>query len=232
MNSPKQLDSSQIQYLIDYTKQHHIKYDDLRFELVDHLASGVEEIMAKNSDISFNRALYDFTGCLPIDFFYKFTLEKSKALSQFWRTKFAFYLLSFFTIPRCLITILLFLGLYNTFSFLDYNNNIKVYAIVIIIMVFTFLKNRKHKYRNLSNYLIIESFRNGESILYVTFFALPLWISSQTFNLLIESKIGIIILSAIMTLNIIYTYASNFVFPKMLRQDINKKYAHLNLTLA
>lgn len=59
----------------------------MRYEIVDHLASGIEARMEENPDLSFDAALRKEYAKFPITGFYQFVQEKQKALSKYWRRK-------------------------------------------------------------------------------------------------------------------------------------------------
>jgi hypothetical protein len=231
-NDQLQLDSNQIQFLMDYTEKHNIVYKDIQLELVDHLASAVEDIMSVDKKITLSRALYNYTITLPVDFYYRFIEDKSKNLTSFWRRKFGKYILGFFTIPRCFVTILIFLLYYRLFFILSSDHYLMLYAISLIAMLFSIFKYQNYKLRNITNYLVIETYRNGSSLFFIMFFWIPSFLVGQIYQHSLENKNGVILYSASATAMIIYTYASSIVFPKMLQDDLNKKYAHLNISLA
>lgn len=230
-NTKPQLDTKQIQYLLDYTKNHNILYKDVQLELVDHLASGVEDIMSEEKDITFNKALYKFTGTLPRDFYYRFIEEKSKALNGFWKSKMSKYLLGFLTIPKCIITCLIFLLYFKSHFLFPPLTIYLIYGVTVLIMSVIHIMKVKVKYNLKDQYLIIKTYSDGINLLAILLFSIPFNIGIQVFIQNSQSMLGVIFLSFAITSGIIFTYASNFVFPSMLKDDIDKKYAHLNISL-
>lgn len=62
MHKPKKnkrlVSSEEIQRLYTFTKQHYVEYYDLQTELVDHLATGIEENWEENPTLSFEHNLH------------------------------------------------------------------------------------------------------------------------------------------------------------------------------
>lgn len=125
---------SQIQELYTFTRAHFVYHFDLQTELVDHLAGGIEEQMAKNPNLTFQEALNKEFKKFGIFGFQDVIVERQKALSKrYWKIIFRFYR-EFFTLPKILLTlflsVLLFIVLKNIP--LGYQN----YAIVVIFLLF------------------------------------------------------------------------------------------------
>ena len=57
MNQTITLSKSQIDHLFEFTRKKYVRYDDVRFEIVDHLASDIENQMSEDSELSFESAL-------------------------------------------------------------------------------------------------------------------------------------------------------------------------------
>ncbi|MGB7842051.1 MAG: hypothetical protein WBL21_04630 [Salinimicrobium sp.] len=53
----KKLDENQVEKLYKFTSRHYVKYYDVQTELVDHLASGIEEQWREDPEITFENAL-------------------------------------------------------------------------------------------------------------------------------------------------------------------------------
>ena len=53
----KQLSKEQIDDIFNFVKSKYVRYIDLQYELVDHLASAVEEEMEQDQELNFSSAL-------------------------------------------------------------------------------------------------------------------------------------------------------------------------------
>ena len=84
MDKQISLTKAQINQLFEFTKKKYVHYEDLRYELVDHLASDIEAQMVADSSVSFKSALDITYGKFPITGFSKFVEQKEKSLNRYW----------------------------------------------------------------------------------------------------------------------------------------------------
>jgi multisubunit Na+/H+ antiporter MnhC subunit len=106
------LTKEQIDALFAFTEKKFVRYYDLQVELVDHLASSIEEEIENNATLSFEEALQKVYSSFGIFGFAHIVQEREKALwtqgwSLFWKT-----LRSHFSIPKVAFTALLFVSSY------------------------------------------------------------------------------------------------------------------------
>lgn len=105
----KKLTQEQIDQLFTFTKKHYVEFYDVQVELVDHLANAIEAQWEVNPNISFDEALqaefkkfgiFGFTGLVE---------QKQNELHKYYNKMLWTEVKKFFTIPKILLTILLFL---------------------------------------------------------------------------------------------------------------------------
>jgi hypothetical protein len=106
------LSKEQIEALFAFTKKKSVQYYDLQVELVDHLASSIEEEMEQNGTLTFEAALQKVYSSFGIFGFAHVVQEREKALEKqgwklFWKT-----LGTHFTLPKVAFTLLLFVTAY------------------------------------------------------------------------------------------------------------------------
>ena len=103
------LNKAQIDRLFEFCRKHYVRHYDLQIELVDHLAMAIEARMNAHPEIGFERALSEIYASFGKTGFRKIVLAKEKAMEQehsrrYWKT-----FRSFFSIPKVLMTLSLFL---------------------------------------------------------------------------------------------------------------------------
>ena len=76
------LDQQHIEELFAFTRKEYVHWYDLQVELVDHLASGIEEEMAADPRLDFQRALEKVYGRFGIFGFSEIVKEKTKAAQR------------------------------------------------------------------------------------------------------------------------------------------------------
>ncbi len=106
------LTNEQVQYLHQFCVKHYVRYYDLQVELVDHLAEAIEAKLQANPSLDFDKALNEVYAGFGISGFAPVVAERMVALqksgSKQWRKAFT----SWFTVPRIIITAVIFLLLY------------------------------------------------------------------------------------------------------------------------
>ena len=115
----------QYKYLFEYTGRHYSRYYDVQLEVIDHLASLIEDIRIQDPTIGFKSALNIAYKSMPGREFEKVTKEKEKAMRKYWNKHIVRFLLNYLRWPlivktlmySCIIyTFLIFFGSYLSFG--------------------------------------------------------------------------------------------------------------------
>lgn len=144
------LTDDQIQFLYTFCEKHYVRYYDLQVELVDHLANAVEEKMQQNSKLHFEQALNEVYKGFGVMGFAPVISEKLNALQKNVRKENWRMFVSYFTIPRISITILITLLLLSPFYFFSISDidllfSLYVLAVSIIAIAGTIYFAKKYK---------------------------------------------------------------------------------------
>ncbi|RRJ90361.1 hypothetical protein EG240_08910 [Paenimyroides tangerinum] len=108
----KKLTQEQIDQLFVFTKKHYVEFYDVQVELVDHLANAIEAAWEVNPNLSFDETLqaefkkfgiFGFTGLVE---------QKQNELHKHYNKMLWNEIKSFFTIPKIVLTALLFFLVY------------------------------------------------------------------------------------------------------------------------
>lgn len=103
--SQREVTSEEIDQLFDFVRRKRVRYYDLQVELVDHLASGIEAIWAKEPQCSFTQARDRIYASFGITGFAHVVDERIQAIHrQVWREAKA-YLWSTLSYPRIILTL-------------------------------------------------------------------------------------------------------------------------------
>jgi len=242
MNTEFQLSKEQIQQVIDFTKKKYVKFEDVRYELVDHLATDIEVQMAKDSNLLFETALKRTYSKFPITGFQEFVGEKHAALTKYWKTRIWSIFKNNFSIPKVIITLLIFTFCFNVeliFPAVRYGYFLLVVALLNTAV--SILEVRKIKRAIKQKYLFIYVLTGtvGSFCFYswLTFFAslegralfqTVFRTGSESFM----STLAAAYLSIVITFNILLIVAmlSNQI-TDILKEEIRTKYKHLNIEL-
>jgi len=129
----KQLTKNQIQELFAFTKSHRIRYYDLQSEVVDHLASAIENKWADNPDVPFKKALDEIYAGFGIYGFGKLEQEKRDAIQRKIAWKLWAFIKSYLTPPKILLTLLLIISIYQGLSLLEDPFTVTMYMVVLFL---------------------------------------------------------------------------------------------------
>lgn len=106
----RKLSQEQIGQLFNFTKKKFVHFYDLQLELVDHLASSIEEEMDADNSISFEHALQKVYNRFGIFGFAKVVQERSDALVKYNKRIWRHEVKNFFTLPKIILTLVIFLA--------------------------------------------------------------------------------------------------------------------------
>ena len=143
----KKLTEEQIEQLFAFTRKKYVHYYDLQVELVDHLASSIEDEMKIDSNLSFEAALQKVYARFGIFGFSKVVGERESTLYKNHRRILFQEIKRFFTLPKVALSFLIFfVSLFGA----RYINSAILWGMVIIYCLYfsvieiKFLK-RSHK---------------------------------------------------------------------------------------
>ena len=221
MKQPIQLTAEQIQTLFDFTTKKYVKYIDVQYELVDHLASSIEVQMLANPEIGFASALDVEYGKFPITGFYQFAKQKHITLQKYWQRKMWSVIKRYFRSPQLLMTILIFFAAFSFYT--NYRIEITKTAGHIIYLASTLYYAIK-SHRNKTNYLFIKQF-------YIALSAIPiLAFPFLYFSHFTPNGVAALFYATGISLTIIFLVgAFSGQFQKLLEEEIQTKYAHLQI---
>jgi hypothetical protein len=105
--------------LFVFCHQHYVYHYDLQVELVDHLASSIEEQWMKDSTLSFDVALKNTFKKFGIHGFSKIKEQKQKELSRKYNRLLLSYFLEFYRWPKMLLTAALTMVLFTVLKMVN-----------------------------------------------------------------------------------------------------------------
>ena len=155
-----QLTDEQIQQLFNFTEKHYVKYYDIQIELVDHLASRIEEEMEQNQNLPFDSALEKVYKGFGYNGFAEIVQQKEKEMRKHYNIMRWQEFKSYFTIPRIILTILITL---STIFINVLLGNKKTYLCFLIIVygisLILIIKDRNFKKKNGKPLLMLKANR-------------------------------------------------------------------------
>ncbi|SDS49692.1 hypothetical protein SAMN05216503_3248 [Polaribacter sp. KT25b] len=125
------LSEIQIDELYKFTRQHYVYHYDVQSELVDHLANDIEEIWVEYSNLSFEQAREKSFKKFGIFGFMDVIEAKQKQMNKRYRKIYWRFFKEWFTVPKILLTISLFLAF-----IIILKNTIAIYFILGITFIY------------------------------------------------------------------------------------------------
>ena len=151
------LSNEQIQELFDFTKRKYVHFYNLQSEIVDHLAAAIEDIMSESNKLSFEQALNEVYSGFGIFGFSYVVREKEKQIDKLARRMLWKEIVSLFTWPYLLFSLLVLVSLY-TFTQLFSMKTVLIITVVISLILWTiyvwriFKSPKPHKTLRMLNY--------------------------------------------------------------------------------
>lgn len=218
--------------LFRFVHKHYVYHYDLQIELVDHLASAIEEQWEENADISFNEGLKNTFKKFGIYGFSKIKEQKQKELVKKYNRILWKYILEFFSWPKIMMTAAFTLVLATIFKVV--NNDIWVLipifvSLTIFILFYYFLifpKKFKLDKVNGKKFLLLEQLKRGQQ---VVFLAMQLGIQSpnicRVFDFqTLQNNTGIFGVSLFIVLITIMLVGEMFFVPSKIKEHFSEQF--------
>ena len=235
MNELKQLSQEEVKKLFDFVKSKYVRFIDLQYELVDHLASSIEDIQNQNPSTTFDQALKESYARFPITGFTHFIDSKQKSLSRYWRNAMLRFVKEYFQLPKIILLLLLSLAIWTAFKIVPHPH---VLIVIWILISISFILNFKRliiNRKDTEKYLFLQSYNSMTlSNMYCILF-LPLQVLSYSDRAFMEisfSNTTTIVTAFILSLSLIVSHVTLNVIPDLLQEELKNKYGHLNIKLS
>lgn len=216
------LSKEEYKYLWEYTDRYYSNYYDVKLEVIDHLASMIEEIRGDDPSIGFKSALNIAYKSFPGREFHKVITEKEKSLRKYWNKKISNFLIGYIRWPMIIKTTALALVIFTTLSIIPPNgalfNGVVGIGLVLILgiavlfrLVWNFLRSKEEQFLSVKTYLGVAS----------GLWLIPIYLVQmiEIFDLLNQ-----VLISLVSAFIFILLYGLLFHFPKQIKQNILDNY--------
>jgi cation transport ATPase len=209
-----QLSEEQIQYLFRFTEKKMVHWYDLQVELVDHLASNIEEAMNEDPTLSFESALEKVYKRFGIFGFAKVVQEKSAQLEKASRKTWRKAVMEYLSWPKIAFLAMTFAILWQLSQWLDTRILMTAFVILYFLASFTMVY-RFHRKRKKEKRLMMLQVNPGGMSVGVFFYEWYLISYNQVFSELLFCVLA--------TLGILFSIASYQVY-KNVKEQAMKMY--------
>lgn len=222
------LSKKEIDYLFDFTRKKRVRYKDVQIELVDHLATAIEDKMGDDNEITFLQALDSVYSDFGIFGFAKIVEEKSKALTKFWKRRIFKHVVQFFKLPRIILTLSLFLIFLELFHFQILRPSLVIpsFAIVFFVLLIWLMYYYYFHDNEIRDFLYVQSYYGYVTGIFFFLFYINPWLCYDlNSDLWVGNEIVYIVLSFILTFLIIYSYVCFYYLPRELMIEFKSNYS-------
>jgi uncharacterized membrane protein YGL010W len=239
-----QLPKEEIQKLFEFVESKNVPYRDVQFEIVDHLATAMEEMKEVHPEWSYKSCLKKIYSKFPITGFALLQLEKEKAVERYWRKKMIPYIKEFFKLPKVILTVAVFLifqqlvSMIGTvdFTFAKYFlQNTILYVFIFICGMYELHRWYWSKNNNKTEeYLFIKAYTKSSNFLFSILWGTPfiiVYIKIMIEGYIVDfSGINSYFIALLVTILLAIFYLKNYIFKDLLLQEAQQKYGHLSLS--
>ena len=164
-----ELTKEQLLQIDNYVFSCGIKYYDVRTEIVDHFANILEQKLAKNPDINFKKEIQNIHRNFSDRGFSNLLKDKTKAVQKKFYKATLKHLITFFKLPRILISAGIFYALFLLMNlFEDKKQFFETFSLVALFSCFVFLILFFYRNKKKTKFLALE--RSNESMFFNDFF--------------------------------------------------------------
>lgn len=226
------ISSEETNQLFKFCHDHFVYHYDLQVELVDHLASSIEEQWDNDPNISFEEALNKTFRKFGITGFSKIKEQKQKELARKYNRLIWKYVLEFFSWPKIVMTAAFTLALSTVFKLVE--NDLWVLfpvfgSLTVFMLYYYFLiypKKFKATMVDGKKFLLLEQLKRGQQI---SFVAMQLAIQtpnlSRIFHLdKLQNDVGVFFVSLFIVLLTIMIFGEMFYVPTKIKEHFREQF--------
>lgn len=233
----RKITTKETEELFQFCHKHYVYHYDLQVELVDHLASAIEEQWENNPDLAFEQALRSSFGKFGITGFSKIKQQKQKELTRKYNRLIWKYVLAFFSWPKIVMTAAFTLVLASIFKIVE--NDIwvlvPIFAGLTIFMLYYYFrispKNFKSAKVKGKKFLLLEQLKRGQQI---GFLAMQLAIQSPNLSRIFsfnafQNNASIFGVSLFIVLLTIMLIGEMFYVPEKIKEHFKEQFTEFAL---
>lgn len=228
----RKMNQTQIDRLYHFTREHFVEYYDVQIELVDHLASAIEEKWSQNPNLEFEEALQQEFKKFGVFGFLEVVEERQKAMTKTYWNLILKEASAFLKLPKVLVVIGVICLIFWNLTQFKYGKTM-ISAIVICEMIFFIYRliklNREKKKlvkKERRIYLLEDIILNVGQFGALSFFPGYLLLY---FDKIVPVAIGAVIMAIVITFSFVIHYIGLIILPSKKDAILSKTYPELGL---
>lgn len=224
----------EIEQLHDFVRKHYVEFYDVELELVDHLANDIEEQWRKDAQLTFEFALNIAFKKFGIFGFSDVVEQKTNRLINAYYNESFNRMKSFFTIPKLVVSLVLFLAFFVGFKHVKVvalvfsGDNLKLVGFLFLAYQFIqlYIKKSKQNRSGEKRWLLDRVLFNLEIWPYylLTLFVLGWLMPSYSVNQTRAVPTFLAFLSALwLTLTVLYVYVLKAIVVPQIKSELQEQ---------
>ncbi len=233
----QKITTEETEKLFQFCHQHFVYHYDLQIELVDHLASAIEEQWEINPDLTFEEGIFKSFRKFGITGFSKIKEQKRKELNRKYNRALMKYLLEFFGWPKVLMT-LAFTVMFATLLKTVINDMwiiIPYFGILTIFIIYYYYKIFPKRFKidkiKGKKFLMLETLQSTQFITLAAF-QVPVQIPNFynfTHASSLQNNYAIFGISFFIVLFTLALFGQMFYVPQKIKEDFNQQFPEFAL---
>ncbi|MBV5315489.1 MAG: hypothetical protein JZU47_19460 [Prolixibacteraceae bacterium] len=226
--SERKLTPEEIENLYEFCYFRSVFHYDVQVEIVDHLASAIEELWKTNPELPFEETVYmlgeQFGGDLG---FAQIKREKEKALRKKYRRLLWQYVGDFYKFPKIMITLLLSLSTYTALIYTE--NDQWIFILLLVLFIgFSLFYNSYYKRTQLKlqikeGYTFLLNEISLKGALYYTGITSGI-LFSRAIHESHFSPVGNVIFSVFISMYMVLLYGDCFFIAKKIKEHFEEQF--------
>lgn len=225
----RKLTPEEIENLYEFCYFRSVFHFDVQVEIVDHLASAIEELWKTNPELPFEETVYmlgeQFGGDLGFAIIKK---EKEKALRKKYRRLLWQYVGDFYKFPKIMITLMLSLSTYMALIYTKNDQWIFIFLLVLFIgfslFYNSYYKRKYLQFKIKEGYTFLLSEISFKGVLYYTGITCGGIFFTRATHEFHFSTVGSIIFSVCISIYLVLLYGDCFFIPKKIHEHFNEQF--------
>ena len=222
-----ELTKEQLLQIDNYVFSCGIKYYDVRTEIVDHFANILEQKLAENPDINFKKEIQNIHRNFSDRGFSNLLKDKTKAVQKKFYKATLKHLITFFKLPRILISAGIFYALFLLMNLFEDKKDFffGLYSILLLIVFYVFYQIKQTKKNNKESFLILNKsnvFLQVLNFIFICFNSITNFRTDESFLNPIYNNIQLVVF----VLLLLFYWSGEFVYKKN-RQFVKTYYPNV-----
>jgi len=228
----KKLTEEQVEKLFEFCRDHYVPFYDLQVELVDHLASSIEEQWETQPDLPFEKALSITFKKFGVWGFSKIKSQKQRELRRRYRLMLYSMFKDFYSRPKIVLTFLFTMVLFTIFRLVtnDYWVLGAILAVCLVISLYGVHNMKKHivKVADGKRFMLLDYMKQASSISLIMI-QIPnifLNILGRPMGWFVEMGLWVSLMVSFVLVGLTFLlYLDAFILPKKVKENFLELYS-------